>query len=182
MCLLVTPTYVVSVFTQVIQSYPADSVFALLPFSLLLALFFIMCFLAVTIATKIYFTHDLAVFMWLAPGQGLWFWLQWLQSVVFTGSGYVSAVLYNIFNVCCTIAFPACVMQCYYPQPIRPLPKAIVLWISLFVLFVGAQWCSVAHNNCAWVLAFLCRHCRVKYPVAVASGLSFSVCAWALSC
>ena len=63
MCLLVTPTYVVSVFTQVIQSYPADSVFALLPFSLLLALFFIKCFLAVTIATKIYFTHDLAVFM-----------------------------------------------------------------------------------------------------------------------
>ena len=77
------------------------------------------------------------------PGQGLWFWLQWLQSVVFTGSGYVSAVLYNIFNVCCTIAFPACVMQCYYPQPIRPLPKAIVLWISLFVLFVGAQWCII---------------------------------------
>ena len=36
MCLLVAPTYIVSVF---IQSYPADSVLALLPFSLVLALF-----------------------------------------------------------------------------------------------------------------------------------------------
>ena len=84
-----------------------------------------MCLLAVTTATKItdipcslqsfwlfvlsldnvcYLAHDLAVFMRLAPGQALWFWLQWLHSVVLTGFrlclSCIDTVLYNIFNVC----------------------------------------------------------------------------------
>ena len=83
-----------------------------------------MCLLAVTTATKMtditcslqsfwlfvlsldnvcYLAHDLAVFMRLAPGQGLWFWLQWLQSVVLTASGCFSPVLilYCIISLMC---------------------------------------------------------------------------------